>query len=121
MKSLQDLEAIRERARYQTRLREQASEARIVVGMGTCGIAAGAREVMTAVLDELGRRGISDVAVTQTGCIGLCDQEPLVTIEKPGQPRVLYGRVTADRARRIVSQHLINDQVVSEWVISTTQ
>lgn len=121
MKSLQDLEAIRERARYQTRLREGTSEARIIVGMGTCGIAAGARDVMTAILDELGRRGVSDVAVTQTGCIGLCDQEPLVTVEKPGQPSVMYGRVTPDRARRIVSQHLINDQVVSEWVISTTQ
>lgn len=120
MKSLQDLEAIRERARQAVRQREAGSRARIVVGMGTCGIAAGARETMTAILDELNRRGISDVAVTQTGCIGLCEQEPLVTVEVPGRPRTTYGHVDADRARRIVSQHVVNDQMVSEWVIATT-
>lgn len=121
MKSLQDLEAIRERARQSTRQREAGNRARIIVGMGTCGIAAGARETMAAILDELNRRSITDVAVTQTGCSGLCEQEPLITVELPGRPAVLYGHVSGERARRIVSQHVINEQVVSEWVIATKQ
>lgn len=119
MKSLEDLERLRERAREATRIRENAAATRIVVGMGTCGIAAGAREVMTTILAEVAKRGLADVIVTQTGCVGLCDQEPLVDVQLPGQPRVTYGRVDAARARDIVARHVVNGQVIGEWVIAT--
>lgn len=119
MKSLEDLERIRDRAKEATRLRESASATRIVVGMGTCGIAAGAREVMTAVLAELAKRSLTDVVITQTGCIGLCDQEPLVDVQLPGQPKVTYGRVDAVRARDIIARHVVNGQVIGDWVIAT--
>ncbi len=119
MKSLEDLKKIREKALEQMKIREGNQSAKIVVAMGTCGIAAGARDVMTAILDELEKRGISDVAVTQTGCKGLCEQEPTVDVIRSGEPTVTYGYVDADRARQIVAQHLVNGSVVSEWVVST--
>jgi len=100
--------------------REGEQETKIVIGMGTCGIAAGAREVMAAILDELSKRNLGQVAVTQTGCVGLCDKEPLVDVIKPGQPKVTYGRVDAEKARRIVTQHVVNDQVIGEWVVGTS-
>lgn len=119
MKSLDDLERIRERAKEATRLRDNANATRVVVGMGTCGIAAGAREVMTAILTEVARRGLADVIVTQTGCVGLCDQEPLVDVQIPGRPSVTYGRVDAVRARDIIARHVVNGQVIGDWVIAT--
>lgn len=119
MKSLDDLERIRERAKEATRLRDNANATRVVVGMGTCGIAAGAREVMTAILTEVARRGLADVIVTQTGCVGLCDQEPLVDVQIPGRPNVTYGRVDAVRARDIIARHVVNGQVIGDWVIAT--
>ncbi|HHY47946.1 MAG TPA: (2Fe-2S) ferredoxin domain-containing protein, partial [Firmicutes bacterium] len=82
MKSLEELEQIRKEAQAMTRLREGKETVRIVVGMGTCGIAAGARETLAAIMDELARRNLLDVAVTQTGCIGLCEQEPIVDVIK---------------------------------------
>ena len=87
--------------------------------MGTCGIAAGARDVMSAILDELSKRGLADIVVTQTGCKGLCDQEPLLDVCKPGQPTVTYGYLTPDKARTIVAQHLVNDSIVGDWVVKT--
>ncbi len=119
MKSLEELEKIRKQAQEALKVREGQKPVRIVVAMGTCGIAAGAREVMTTILEELAARSLSDVSVTQTGCMGLCEQEPLVTVEKPGQPAVTYGNINAERARRIVAQHLVNDAVVGEWVVAT--
>ncbi len=119
VKTLEDLARIREKAKQAISAREGELETRIVVGMGTCGIAAGAREVMAAILDELGKRNLGGIAVTQTGCVGLCDKEPLVDVIKPGKPRVTYGNVTAERARRIVAQHVVNDQIIGEWVVAT--
>lgn len=119
MKSLEDLERIRQRAKEATRLRESTNATRIVVGMGTCGIAAGAREVMTAILAEVAKRNLADVIVTQTGCVGLCDQEPLVDVQLPGQPKVTYGRVDAARARDIIARHVVNGQVIGDWAIVT--
>jgi len=75
---------------------------------------------MTAILDELEKRGISDVSVTQTGCKGLCEQEPTVDVIKTGQPTVTYGYVDADKARQIIAQHVVNGAVVSDWVVSTS-
>lgn len=119
VKSLEDLKKVREKALEQMKIREGSQSAKIVVAMGTCGIAAGAREVMTAILDELEKRGINDVTVTQTGCKGLCEQEPTVDVIKSGEQTVTYGYVDAAKARQIVAQHLVNGQTVSDWVINT--
>lgn len=86
--------------------------------MGTCGIAAGAREVMAAILDELSRRSLAGITVTQTGCAGLCEYEPLVDVIKPGQAKVTYHHVDAEKARQIVVKHLVNDQPIGEWAIT---
>lgn len=119
MKTVEELERIRKQAQAMTRLREGKETTRIVVGMGTCGIAAGARETLAAIMDELAKRNIQDVVVTQTGCVGLCEQEPIVDVIKPGAPKVTYGKVTQEKARQIVASHLVNGKVVGEWVIAT--
>ena len=119
MKTLEDLKRIREQAQKAMAVREGGHRYKIVVAMGTCGIASGAREVMTAILDELDKRGITDVIVTQSGCKGLCEQEPTVDVIKSGQAAVTYGYVTADKARAIVAQHIVNDSIAGEWVINT--
>lgn len=119
MKTLEDLKRIREQAQQAMKVRESQHKCKIVVAMGTCGIASGAREVMTAILDELEKRGITDVAVTQSGCKGLCEQEPTVDVVKAGEPTVTYGYVTPEKARAIVAQHIVNDQIAGEWVIAT--
>lgn len=116
MKTLEDLKKVREKALEQMKVREGKYAAKVVVAMGTCGIAAGARDVMTAILDELDKRGISDVAVTQTGCKGLCEQEPTVDVIKDGAT-VTYGYIDAEKARQIVAQHLVNGNIVGEWVV----
>lgn len=112
-----DLERIRREAQEQMRVRDGAGPRRIVVGMGTCGIAAGAREVVAAIMDELAKREIGDVTVTQTGCVGLCEFEPLVDVYLPGKDRVTYSYVTPERARQVVARHIVNGQVVGDWVL----
>lgn len=117
MKSLDDLRKMREAAQEQVRLRESREGTRIVVAMGTCGIAAGARDTLAAIMDEIQKRNLLDVTVTQTGCMGLCEKEPIVEVFKPDQPQVLYGYVTPERARQIIARHVVNNQVTGEWVI----
>ncbi len=119
MKTVEELERIRKQAQAMTRLREGRETTKIVVGMGTCGIASGARETLSAIMDELARRNIQDVVVTQTGCVGLCEQEPIIDVVRPGAPKVTYGKVTGEKARQIVARHVVNGQVVGEWVIAT--
>ena len=119
MKTREELQALRERARTALAVRDQEGGPRVVIAMGTCGIGAGAREVMTALLDELAQRGLSEVTVSQTGCKGLCDQEPMVEVCTPGTPAVTYGQVTPNVMRRIIAEHLVNGQVVSEYCIAT--
>ena len=121
MKSLQDLERIRKEVQERMRVREGEKETKIVVGMGTCGIAAGARDVMSAILAELAARNITDVTVTQTGCVGLCEYEPLVDVIRPGEERVTYSYVNAEKARQIVAKHVVNGQIIGEWVIARKQ
>lgn len=121
MKTLEDLKKVREKALEQMKLREGKFSAKIVVAMGTCGIAAGAREVMTAILDELDKRGIKDVSVTQTGCKGLCEQEPTVDVIRQGEPTVTYGYIDPDKARGIVAQHIVNGRINGDWVVSTSK
>jgi (2Fe-2S) ferredoxin len=119
MKTLEELRKVREEALQSMKVREGGSKCKVVIAMGTCGIAAGAREVMSAILDELEKRGLADVLVTQTGCKGLCEQEPLLDIAKPGQPTVTYGHITPERARTIVAQHIVNDSIVGDWVVNS--
>jgi NADP-reducing hydrogenase subunit HndB len=117
--SLEELKALREKAAKDLQVR-LSTGTRITVGLGTCGIAAGARETMRAIVQELNKRGI-DATVNTVGCIGMCYNEPLVDIEQAGKPRVTYGKVTADRVPRIIEEHLINGRVVEEWVVGRLQ
>ena len=118
IKTLEDLKTIRERTHAQMKIRDGNFSASVVVAMGACGISAGARDVVIAILDELEKRGITDVSVTQSACKGKCEQEPLVDVTKHGEPTVTYARVDAARARRIISQHLVDGSVVGDWVLS---
>ncbi|WP_073257194.1 (2Fe-2S) ferredoxin domain-containing protein [Caldanaerovirga acetigignens] len=118
MKSIEELEKIRDQARELINLRkDNENKTRVVVGMGTCGISAGAREVLMAILDEIKKRNLTDVVVTETGCIGMCRFEPLVDVIKPDQPKVTYVNVNPEKARQIVARHVVNNQVIDEWVI----
>jgi NADP-reducing hydrogenase subunit HndB len=118
VKSLAELAELRKKAQEMTRLREGDAPLKVVVGMGTCGIAAGARDTMAAILDELAQHNRDDVTVTQTGCAGRCEMEPLVEVCEPGQPKVTYGKVTPERARRIVAEHIGSGRIIEEWVVA---
>lgn len=113
MKTLADLRAIREKAKQEMAAREQSAKYRISVAMGTCGIAAGARNVMSAILDEMSKRDIRDTIVSQTGCLGYCDQEPLVQVSGPDKMSITYGKVTPEIARSIISKHIQSHTILS--------
>jgi NADP-reducing hydrogenase subunit HndB len=115
MKTVEELRKLRDEVRQMTRLREGEPDVRITVGMGTCGIAAGARETLNTFVQEVAAKSISSVTVTQAGCIGLCDREPIVEIKGPAG-KVLYSRVTPERARRIVAEHIEAGRVIEDWV-----
>lgn len=115
LKSPEELQHLRERFQREIKAKTRTSTT-ITVGMGTCGIAAGAREVMRAIFDELERRDI-DARVTTVGCIGMCSKEPLVDIQQSDEPRVTYGNVMPDRVPRIIEEHLIKGNVVEEWAV----
>ena len=118
MKSLAELQAIRDRARAQVEIREgMEGNIRVLVGMATCGIAAGARPVLTAFVDEVAKRQLKSVTVTQTGCIGICQFEPVVEIVEPGKDKVTYVKMTPEKALRVVNDHLVNGNVVTEYTI----
>ncbi len=118
MKSLKELEEIRNRARANIVSRKDNEEAiRIVVGMATCGIAAGARPVLAAFMDEIQKRNLTNVTVSQTGCIGVCRLEPLAEVFVPGQEKVTYVKLTPELAREIVSEHIVNGRVVDSQAI----
>ncbi|WP_195983680.1 (2Fe-2S) ferredoxin domain-containing protein [Clostridium sp. D33t1_170424_F3] len=118
MKSLAELQAIRDKARSRVTLREGQDDAiRVLVGMATCGIAAGARPVLTTLVDEVAKRGLQNVMVTQTGCIGICQFEPVVEIVEPGKEKVTYVKMTPEKVARVVNDHLVNGNVVTEYTI----
>ena len=122
MKSLAELQAIRERMQKQLDIRENDDDRiRVVVGMATCGIAAGARPVLNAFLEEVAKRSLENVTVTQTGCIGVCRLEPIVEVYVPGQEKVTYVKLTADMVPKIVSEHLVNQRVVAEYTIGAAE
>ncbi len=115
LKSIADLQKIREQAQKDLKVRTETGT-RIIVGMGTCGIAAGARETMHAILEELNQRGI-DAHVTTVGCIGMCSKEPLVDIEQAGRPRITYSNIHPEMVPRLLEEHLVEGSVVEEWVM----
>lgn len=118
MKSLDDLAKIREKAQQKMRLLDvDESSTRIVVCMGTCGLAAGARETLQAIMEELPRRNREDVIVTQTACVGKCAYEPIIDVIVSGQAPVRYGHVNPERVRQIIDRHVINGHVIAEWVV----
>ncbi|HZJ82702.1 MAG TPA: (2Fe-2S) ferredoxin domain-containing protein [Clostridia bacterium] len=121
MKTLKDLEEIRQRTLESVNLRKDRTGTRIVVGMATCGIAAGARPVLMAFLEEVKNRKLQEVTVTQTGCIGVCRLEPMVEVYSPGQEKVTYVDMTADKAKRVVAEHLVNGQIVDEFTIGAVE
>lgn len=118
MKSREELERLKEEALSEIMLRMSSGSPRVVVGMGTCGIAAGARETMLAIIDELRKRHRMDVTISETGCIGLCAREPIVEVIMPGEARVVYGNVDPSRARQIVLSHIINKKPLKEFIIN---
>ena len=122
MKSLAELQAIREKTLGKISMRKDADEStRIVIGMATCGIAAGARPVMLKFMDEIQTRGLQNVTVTQTGCIGMCRLEPMLDVLVPGKEKVTYVKVKPEMVSRIVAEHIVNGRPVQEYTIGAAE
>jgi NADP-reducing hydrogenase subunit HndB len=119
MKTLAELNAIKEKMQKQLNLREAVddNDIRILVGMATCGIAAGARPVLNKLVEELGKRNLKNVKVIQTGCIGMCRLEPIVEVFVPGKEKVTYVKVTEDKAAKIITDHVVNGNIVTELLV----
>ena len=118
MKSLAELQAIREQMRDKVVLREGSNDIRIVVGMATCGIAAGARPVLNAFVEEINKEGLSSkVTVSQTGCIGICQFEPVVEVFEAGKEKVTYVKMTAEKAKEVVEKHIKGGKVIAEYTV----
>lgn len=117
IKSLEDLKRIREEALEKRRVKTSAGSAQVIVGMGTCGIAAGARETMKSVLNTIETENLSGIVVTQTGCIGLCEREPIVQVVTGDDVKATYGKVTPEVARRILHEHVLGGRPVQEYLI----
>ena len=118
MKTLAELAAIRDKMKNKVAIRDSESGTRIVVGMATCGIAAGARPVLSAFVEGVSENGLNDkVSVTQTGCIGMCQYEPIVEIFEPGKEKVTYVQMTAEKAQKVVAEHLVNGKPVVEYTV----
>ena len=114
--NLEELKKLREKSVAETAARKEGRY-RVIIGLGTCGIAAGGRKIMEAAMDEIAKRGLKDVSVETTGCIGMCQNEPLMDIVRPGEPRVTYGNLKPEDVPRIIADHLVNGNIVEEKVI----
>ena len=115
--TLEELRALRDEKKKDLNKRDVADKTKqVVIGMGTCGIAAGAKDTLNAFLQELDAQHLTDVLITQTGCMGLCYVEPTIEVIAPEMPNVIYGKVTPDVAKTIVREHLVNKKMVSEHV-----
>ena len=122
MKSLAELEAIRQKTLENIAMRKEVHDSvRVVVGMATCGIAAGARPVMLAFVEEINKRKLDHVTVSQTGCVGMCRLEPMVDVYMPGQEKVTYVKLTPDMVPRIVAEHIVNGRPVLEYTIGAAE
>lgn len=120
MKTLEELMAIKAKAEKQMNVREEGEAGiRIVVGMATCGIAAGARPVLNGFVEEVAKRGLKNVSVNQTGCIGMCQYEPIVEVFEEGKEKVTYIRMTADKVSRIVADHIVNGNPVVDYTVAS--
>ena len=121
MKSVEELKAIRDRVKNTVHLRKEdsADNIRVVVGMATCGSAAGARPVLAAFTEEVAKRGLQNVMVTQTGCIGICQYEPVVEVFEPDGSKTTYVKMTPEKVARIVTEHLVNGKAVEEYTIGS--
>ena len=119
MKTLAELMAIKEATMQKMTVREDTGDdaIRIFVGMATCGIAAGARPVLNAFVEEVAKRNLKGVTVSQTGCIGMCQFEPIVEVIQPGKEKVTYVKMTAEKAAKVVSDHIVNGNPVAEYTV----
>ena len=118
MKSLAELQALSDKVKTNMGIRaDDSGNTRVVVGMATCGIAAGARPVLQAFTEEVAKKNLQNVTIAQTGCIGICQYEPVVEVFEPGKEKVTYVKMTPEKASQIVQKHLINGQVVQEYTI----
>jgi NADP-reducing hydrogenase subunit HndB len=118
MKSLDELRKIKEDVKKSMEMRSGGQRVKVVIGMGTCGIAAGARDTMKAFMENLDAEKLSDVAVTATGCAGFCEREPVVDVEVQGQKPVRYAKVDSEAVKKIVKQHIIGGNIVKELVFA---
>jgi NADP-reducing hydrogenase subunit HndB len=118
IKSLEDLKRVREEALEKRKLKATQGKTQVTVAMGTCGIAAGARDAMKAILDVIEKENLQDIIVSQTGCIGLCEKEPIVQVVVGEKPKVTYGKVTPEIARKIMKEHVVDGKVVENHVIN---
>ena len=119
MKSLAELQAIKEKMKNKVVLREGANEVRVVGGMATCGIAAGARPVLNALVEQINDANLADkVTVTQTGCIGLCQLEPIVEVYEAGKEKITYIKMTPDKVKEVVEKHLKGGNVVTDYTVA---
>ena len=122
MKSLAELQAIKDRMRSKVVLREGSGDVRVVVGMATCGIAAGARPVLNAFVEEINNANLTDkITVSQTGCIGICQFEPVVEVHEAGKEKTTYVKMTPEKVKEVVEKHLKGGKVVSEYTIASVQ
>ena len=118
MKTLKELEAIRQKTLNELNLRKNREDGiRVVVGLATCGIAAGARPVMAAFVEEINKRRLTNVTVSQTGCIGLCQYEPIVEVFAPGKEKVTYIKMTPEKAEEVVEQHLMRGLILAKYTL----
>ncbi|PKO10642.1 MAG: 2Fe-2S ferredoxin [Chloroflexi bacterium HGW-Chloroflexi-2] len=118
IKSIDDLKRIREEALKKQEMKSASGQKQIIVGMGTCGIAAGARDTMKAILEKIEKDNLSGIIVTQTGCIGVCEMEPIVQVQIGDGPKVTYGKVSKDIAARIVDEHVLAGNIVKEHMVN---
>ncbi len=117
MKSLEELRELREEVKKEMKNRSRKEKPEIIIGMGTCGISAGAREILKTVLDEIEKRDL-DVSVTQTGCIGMCEKEPLMDVKLPEKSRITYGQLDPEDVQSIIVQHVINGKIVEDLAVA---
>ena len=121
MKSLAELAAIRDKMKNKVAIRDSENGTRIVVGMATCGIAAGARPVLAAFVEKVDAAGLANVTVTQTGCIGICQYEPVVEVYEAGKEKVTYVKMTEDKVAKVVAEHIVNGKPVAEYTVGAAE
>src|SRR6056297_2666778 len=121
MKSLDDLKKMRDESKKNLEMRDTNKKTRIIVGMATCGISAGARPVLQTLIEEVDEKNLNDVQVVQTGCIGICRYEPIIEVYRPGEEKVTYIFVDSRKAKRIISEHIIDGKVVNEYTIGSEE